>query len=131
MGAAPPPSVGIFWWVGATKVGGVLVTDATPLTEAEPYGDCLTHPRSHYEVWEGWKALSADSRVRHGIPGIILMHEYEEFPRGRIVYSKPQATFWVYADRRLQSTRVVSGITAVFGLSGERWVVRSDAHYRL
>ena len=41
--------VGIFWEVphgGAT----ILVTDSVPLAEAEVYGDCLTHPRGHYEV---------------------------------------------------------------------------------
>ena len=28
-----------------------LLIDATPLAEAEPCGDFLTHPRGHYEVW--------------------------------------------------------------------------------
>ena len=109
----------------------MLVTDATPLAEAEPYGDCLTHSRSHYEVWERWKALPATERVRLVIPDIILMHEYEEFPCGRIVYSKPEAAFWVYADRRLQGTKRVAKIIRRFGLDGERWKVCSDAHYRL
>jgi hypothetical protein len=48
---APPrrkkqPRVGIFW-----LVGGKLVIDSLPLSEAEPYGDHLTYPRSHLEVW--------------------------------------------------------------------------------
>lgn len=41
------PAVGIFW-----RVGGVLVLDRSPLAEAEPYGDCLTHAAGHYERWE-------------------------------------------------------------------------------
>jgi hypothetical protein len=40
------PSVGIFW-----LVGGSLIIDSTPLSEAEQYGDHLTQPRSHLEVW--------------------------------------------------------------------------------
>jgi hypothetical protein len=48
------PHVGIFWMVADPK-RDVLVTDSVPLTEAEPYGDCLTHPRGHYEVWDRWR----------------------------------------------------------------------------
>lgn len=34
------PFVGIFW-----VIDGRLVIDSTPLSEAEPYGDHLTHAR--------------------------------------------------------------------------------------
>ena len=45
-------SVGIVW--GVRDVGGLLllVTDRTSLAEAERYGDFLTHPRGHHDVWE-------------------------------------------------------------------------------
>jgi hypothetical protein len=36
--------LGIFW-----LVDGKLIIDSSPLSEAEPYGDHLTHPRSRYE----------------------------------------------------------------------------------
>ena len=40
------PHVGIFW-----LVSGKPIIDSTPLSQAEPYGDHLTHARGHAEVW--------------------------------------------------------------------------------
>ena len=123
------PSVGIFWGV---PDGGrtVLVTDRTPMTEAEIYGDCLTHPRGHHEVWEAWRKLGATALRRRGLPPTIVNHEYEAFPRGRVVYMREPALFTLYADRHLQRPETVTNILRLFGLAGERHTVRSDAHYR-
>ena len=123
------PSVGIFWGVpdnGRT----VLVTDSTTLTQAESYGDCLTHPRGHHEVWDAWRSLGATALRRRGLPPAIARHEYEAFPRGRVVYMRAPALFTLYADRRLQRPETVADLVRVFGLTEERHVVRSDAHYR-
>ncbi|RVU14215.1 hypothetical protein EOE48_24220 [Methylobacterium oryzihabitans] len=123
------PSVGIFWGV---PDGGrtVLVTDHTPLTEAEVYGDCLTHPRGHHEVWEAWRKLGATALRRCGLPPAIVSHEYEAFPRGRVVYMREPALFTLYADRRLQRPETIADILQLFGLNGQTHTVRSDAHYR-
>lgn len=127
--AATAPFVGIFW--GVPDAGHtVLVTDRTSLAEAEVYGDSLTHPRGHYEVWEGWRRLGATTLRRRGLPPAIAAYEYETFPRGRIVYMRPQALFTLYADRRLQRPETVAELVQLFGLTGQRHVVRSDAHYR-
>ena len=128
-GGAPTPSVGIFWGV---PDGGrtVLVTDRTPLAGAEGYGDCLTHPRGHHEVWEAWRRLGGTTLRRRGLPPSIAGHEYEAFPRGRVVYMRGQALFTLYADRRLQSADTVAELVQLFGLAGQRHAVRSDAHYR-
>ena len=127
--SASGASVGIFWGVpeaGAT----VLVTDATPLSEAETYGECLTHPHGHYEVWEVWRALGPAGLRRHALPVAIADHEYEEFPRGRIVYMVREQLFTLYADRHLQQPELIAQLVDRFGLAGRRHVVRSDAHYR-
>ena len=42
----PESHVGIFW-----LVNGRLLFDSTPLSKAERYGDHLTHPPSHIDVW--------------------------------------------------------------------------------
>ena len=129
-GKTPEPSVGIFWGV---PEGGrtVLVTDRTPLAEAEAYGDCLTHPRGHHEVWEAWRRLGATALRRRGLPPAIVGHEYEAFPRGRVVYMRRSALFTLYADRRLQRPETITELVRLFGFAGERHVVRSDAHYRI
>ena len=69
----PKPRVGIFW-----LVDGTLLTDSTPLNKAELYGDHLTHPRSHIDVWDGWQKLGK-------VPGDM---PYEEPPRGRVVFNR-------------------------------------------
>lgn len=128
-GGIAVPSVGIFWGV---PEGGhtVLVTDRTPLTEAETYGDCLTHPHGHHEVWEAWRRLGATVLRRRGLPPAIAGHEYEAFPRGRVVYMRGPALFTFYADRHLQRPKTIAELVQLFGLAGERHAVRSDAHYR-
>lgn len=126
---ATEPSVGIFWGV---PNGGrtVLVTDRTTLAQAEAYGDCLTHPRGHHEVWEVWRRLGGTALRRRGLPPIIATHEYEAFPRGRVVYMLGPALFALYADRRLQRPETVAELVRLFGLSGQDHKVCSDAHYR-
>jgi hypothetical protein len=52
-------SVGIFWGIPDSNRSWTLLIDATPFAEAEPYGDFLTHPRGHYDVWNNWQELNA------------------------------------------------------------------------
>jgi hypothetical protein len=79
--AATPPAVGIFW-----RLNDVLVIDRSTLDEAEPYGDCLGHAAGHYERWQEWQALGAARRTTLGYPDFIASTEYDQWPRGRIVY---------------------------------------------
>lgn len=127
--AATAPSVGIFWGV---PDGGqtVLITVRTTLAQAEAYGDCLTHPSGHHEVWEAWRKLGVTTLRRRGLPPAIAGHEYETLPRGRVVYMRTPTLFTLYADRRLQLPETIAELVRLFGLAGERHAVRSDAHYR-
>ena len=120
--------VGIFWW--APEGSGVLVTDRTPLSAAELYGDFLTHPAGHFDVWETWRRLGVHGLRRRGLPGLIASTEYETFPRGRIVFHAPTRTFWIYADRRLQRPAIIAQIKTAFGLEAAEAIVKSDSHYR-
>ena len=114
----------------AEPAGNVLVTDSVPITEAEPYGDCLTHPRGHYEMWDRWRRAGPAWLRANGLPTAICQTEYEEHPRGRIVYERLAELFVIYADRRLQIDQTMSLIVAAFRLENERFIVRSDDHYR-
>jgi hypothetical protein len=123
--APTPPAVGIFW-----RVKGVLVIDRSTLDEAEPYGDCITHAAGHYERWQEWQALGIPSLTALGYPGPIASTEYDEWPRGRIIYETPPRRFVLYADRRLQTPEIIAAIKVAFGLNQAEVMVRSDAHYR-
>lgn len=97
------PSVGIFW-----RVANILVIDRSTLEEAEAYGDCITHARGHYECWQKWRALGGTGLATKGYPAAIASTEYDEWPRGRIVYEAPANRFVLYADRRLQHPDIVT-----------------------
>lgn len=92
-------SVGIFWGIpDGSAPNRVLVINATPLSRAEPYGAALTHPRGHYDVWEAWQGLGVAGHKRRGLPAAIVWSEYEQHPRGRIVYDTATRVFTIYAD---------------------------------
>jgi len=119
------PAVGIFW-----RVDSVLVIDRSTLESAEAYGECLTHAAGHYECWQQWQALGVARRAAAGFPDRIAATEYDEWPRGRIVYETPLRRFVIYADRRLQQPAIIDALTGAFGLDRAEVIVRSDSHYR-
>ena len=125
MQAPTAPAVGIFW-----RVTDCLVLERSVLAEAEPYGDCLTHAGGHYERWETWRALSASGLRAASLPVEIATSEYDDWPRGRVVYEVPTRRFVLYADRRLRRPMIVSVLRGAFGLSAAVVTVRGDPHYR-
>jgi hypothetical protein len=111
-----PPRVGVFW-----LVGGKLVIDSMPLSDGEPYGDHLTHPRSHIDVWDQW-------RLGGKVPS---ESEYEKFPRGRVMYNTKTQRFTLLADRCiLRDKDVVSRIASELHLPSENMDRGNDEHYR-
>lgn len=119
------PAVGIFW-----RVAEVLVIDRSTLDAAETYGDCITHAAGHYERWQEWQALGAARMAARGYPGQIISTEYDEWPRGRIVYETLARRFVLYADKRLQKPDIINALKAAFGLNDSEVIIRSDSHYR-
>jgi hypothetical protein len=111
------PRVGIFWLLG----DGSLLVDSTPLAEAEPYGECLTHPRSHIDQW-------AEFQRNAIVPRDI---EYEEMPRGRVVYDARQKRFTIYGDRCiLRRKATVRKVMLAMSLAESQTETSSDPHYR-
>jgi hypothetical protein len=88
----PEPHVGIFW-----VVNGKSLIESTPLSEAEQYGDYLTHPRGHAEVWEAFQRAGA-------VPRDV---EYEECPRGRAMYNTKTRRFTLLADKCILSDKIL------------------------
>jgi hypothetical protein len=121
----PAPSVGIFW-----LVNDILVFERSTLDEAEPDGDYLTHPVGHDERWEEWQRLGTMGLSALGYPAIIAITEYEDWPRGRIVYEEPMDRFVIYADERLQNPETIGLVKTAFGLGNADAIVRSDDLYR-
>lgn len=119
----------MFWGLCENRAWHI-VHAAVPLDQAEPYGNALTDPRGHAEVWEAWQTLGPAGLSQHGLPAAILENEYDQVPRGRVVYHRRNDRFTLYADRRLQRPAPIARIVVLFGLTERAQVVRSDAHYR-
>ncbi len=119
------PAVGIFW-----LVNGVLVFDRSLFAEAERYGDCLTHGAGHYERWEAWRRLGTARLIAANFPETIATTEYDQWPRGRIVYEPPARRFVIYADKRFVKFGLIDAVKILFGLHRYTALVRADSHYR-
>jgi hypothetical protein len=109
------PEVGIFWLVGRR-----LVLDTTPLHEAEAYGVCLNHVKSHIDRWSEMQQ-----------EGIVPRDmEYEECPRGRVVYGTKAQEFTLLADRCiLKSKSALARLLKRMHLP-EGTIIDVDLHYR-
>ena len=125
----PAPLLGIFWAITDPLGQPQLLTYPCTLAEAEPYGDCLTCPAGHYEIWQAWRRGQPKPPLPVLAP-IIAQDEYERWPRGRIVYEQPPDRFVVYADRQLLAPTWLAHIRMHFDLPAERTTARSDLHYR-
>lgn len=121
------PRVGVFWMV-ETAAGRVhLLTAAMLLAEAEPYGDFLTFGSGHYEVWSRWRS---DKTLDRDVLVLVRTDEYEDWPRGRVVFDGVKQRFVIYADRKLLTVDRVAAITERFGIDPTAVVTHTDFHYR-
>jgi hypothetical protein len=120
--------VGIFWAVEEKGSAAVLLDHRCPIAEAEPYGDMLTCPHGHYEVWEQWRKDARNGRS--GLDLLVATDEYEEWPRGRVVYSSPHDRFVVYADAQiLCRPDLLTIVHERFGLRADGGQTMRDSHY--
>lgn len=110
------PQVGIFW-----QFNRRLVIDSTPVSFAEPYGDCLTHPCGHLRFWTMLQQSGS-------VPSEV---EYEEAPRGRVLFDKRRERYVLLADLCIRNNqRLVNRIMARLHLPPKQTDVDTDDHYR-
>jgi hypothetical protein len=121
------PHVGIFWLVQTSDGETRLLASGCPLDQAEPYGDCLTYAPGHYETWAHWRR---DKTVHPALRALVRSHEYEDWPRGRIVFDQSRDLFVLYADRKLTTPETIERIATQFHLQAERTEVTTDVHYQ-
>jgi hypothetical protein len=120
------PLIGIFWMISVTG-GTRLLAASCPLDDAEHYGDCLTFGPGHYEIWQGWQSwLELDAAER----AVVRAHEYEDWPRGRIVFDRARDRLILYCDRKLMRPGTIERIRQRFRLPLERTAVEADFHYQ-
>jgi hypothetical protein len=128
---ASSPSVGIFW--GAQDLAcawWVIINEKSTLDASEVYGDFLTYARGHYEIWDRIKQMDTVQLIKAGLPLAVSYKEYEEPPRGRVVFRQPDQRFIIYADARMHEPIAKTAIVKAFALGNCRYEFARDEHYR-
>jgi hypothetical protein len=92
---------------------------------AEGCGDFITCPHGHYEVWEGWRARRPADRIAVAVGDA----EYEEWPRGRVVFNSVKGQFIVYADKRIPQD-ALQRVLEYFAIPARQAVFTTDAYYQ-
>ena len=119
-------SLGIFWVVETASREVRLLTAGCSLEVAEPYGDFLTFPDGHYEVWGRWRNIKHPNAA---LRALVRAFEYEDWPRGRIVFDRVKERFVLYADRKLMLPDTITQIQARFALLPDK-TKRSERTHR-
>ena len=108
--------VGIFF-----KVSGEFLIDVAPIDAAEPYGDALQYS-GHYDYHE---ALPPKTSIQYRFKA----HDYDYYPRERVVYFPKSDQFTLYADPCL-TPKDINRLLTLFGLEGQHVNIATDEHYR-
>ena len=109
------PKVGIFFVIGKQ-----LCIDGTPVCEAQAFAGMKTHELGHDVFWE---RLQACDEVSQNV-------EYDEIPRGRVCYSVPERTPYLFVDPCIKKdTEMIDRIIDELNLPSAT-KVELDSHYR-
>lgn len=110
------PRVGIFW-----LFKGRLILDSTPVSQGEAYGGNVGHATAHIDYW-------SRLQQQHGVPPEA---EYDEVPRGRVVYNTKTEQYVLMADKHiLAESKVVKEILRELHLPNNTTLDGTDFHYR-
>ena len=100
----------------------MMFSEGVALTEADDYGDFRIFGGNHYDLWD--KAVRANPKWQG--------KEYEEVPRGRVVYKKDpkKSEFVIYLPKRIMKYK--NKVINKFNLPlNQVKVDTSDEHYRM
>lgn len=88
--------VGPFWMV-EEEGDAAIIALAVPLDRANAYGDMLTVDTGHLEHWSRLARRGVVALREARIPTAPVWSEYEEWPRGRVLYDRLARRFVVRA----------------------------------
>lgn len=120
----PNPFIGIFWGIierDCTR----LLCDKVPLLEGELYGEAITWGE-HYDFWESLRSQKSP----HTLTQVPAWSEYDEWPRGRVIYQTQKEKFVVYADQKLLTKTARLAIAKEFCLPPSNADYYPDSHYK-
>jgi hypothetical protein len=121
--------VGPFWVVEADGQAAIIAL-AVPLERADVYGDMLTVDIGHLDYWSGLARRGTRALRAAGLPTAPIWSEYEEWPRGRVLYDRVACRFVIRADQQLHQPQLARLIVDHFGLAIADASILTDDHYR-
>lgn len=111
--------VGIFWFFH-----GRLLSSSVTRAEGEEYGDHINGPDDHVTFWP-----TLQRRLRDELP-TIADYEYDQVPRGRVLYRPAEDTFFIYGSEQfVRDATQKQSVVEHFELEGRHVVFKSDEHY--
>ena len=110
------PAVGIFFWYE-----NQLFIDDLPTAEAQPYAGTFKNGNSeHMSFWRNLKRA-----------GLVDQHmEYDQIPRGRVVYVIPDDRYYIWLDKCIKKEKIIDQIVKEFNIPLKKYTVGEDAHYK-
>jgi len=115
------PQIGIFWLYKSVVIAkqedlNTLTCDSMGLYDSD---------LSHAVEWE-------EKRIYRPFFPELESSQYEEFSRGRVIYSANDNVFRIYADRKIvKSAKSRSAIIEKFKLSNSAYMWLLDPHYKV
>ena len=106
--------VGIFW-----VYRGKLIISTVPVAKGVDDGTCINGPDDHLPFW---------STVQRQY-SVLRRFAYEEIPRGRVLFSKPDQTFYVYMDKVLFTEKIIQTLLRTLHLPPRHTSFQTDLHY--
>jgi hypothetical protein len=111
----PQGWVGIFW-----IYQNQVLADCVPWTEGESYGEFVNGLSDHCTHWATFQRQRPELR----------RHEYEQVPRGRVIYNTLTATFTAYGSERfIRSEAQRALVLRAFHLPPGQTRFVADEHY--
>ncbi|MCC2605511.1 hypothetical protein [Planctobacterium marinum] len=115
----PEPCVGIFWCYRQH-----IIAETTPrLAVATDSLGIVDSYFQHIDSWEHKHLYLPDFPELYG-------SEYQELPRGRVLYNARRQHFIVYADRSVMVSTIKKRIAARFSFPVAACLWQTDPHYR-
>jgi hypothetical protein len=90
----------------------------------------LTVGTGHLDYWSRLARGGARALRDVGIPTAPIWSEYEEWPRGRVMYERAAQRFIIRADRQLHRPEFIRLIVDRFGIEVDDATILPDDHYR-
>ena len=109
-------NIGIFWYWNNKVIG---IAHVFNLGDADSIG-LIDSPYTHIEYWKNVQSEYPELKA----------YEYEQIPRGRVIYDMNKDKVIVYMDKTLFPSRTASKIYDFFDIDSESAIPRKDPHYR-